>query len=114
MGNELGPVTELQVKDTVDRLMGLINPNETLQQRVVIECTSLLSMDFPRVSVVYNRHCYYVFLNLGWFRYLLFTLFVKKNLVRDMSKEIKEVDPNFRGVAFFNKLSQEGVGLIKN
>jgi hypothetical protein len=114
MGNELGAVSVHQAKSTVDLLLGIINPNETIQQKVVIECTSQLNEDFPQATMVYNRHYYYVFMNLHWFKYFLFVLFIKGGLIRDMKKEIKEVDSNFRGLSVFNKLSSQSVNLIRN
>ena len=112
--SDLGSISSSQAKNTVDLLMGIINPDETIQQRVVLECTSILSMDYPQAAMVYNRHYYYVFMNLHWFKYLLFVLFIRRGLMSDMKREIKEVDSNFRGITVFNKFSSQSVNLIRN
>jgi hypothetical protein len=112
--NNIGPLNPMEVKNTVDLLMGIINPDEHIQQRVVLECTSSLCMDYPQAAMVYSRHYYYVYMNLSWFKYFLFTVFIKRGLIRDMKKEISEVDPNCRGVSVYNRFSPQAISLIKH
>lgn len=107
------PLPISAIAGTVDGLLSILRPDETIQAIVRDQVTIELSKVFPQVVVIYNKHHYYVFFNLNWFNYLILWLFSLRLMKKDILAEVREIDPKVRGLSFYNKLSNQAVGFIK-
>jgi hypothetical protein len=107
------PLPTSAIAGTVDGLISILRPEEALQSIVRDQITIELSKVYPQVAVIYNKHYYYVFLNLNWFSYLILWIFSLRSLKRDILAEVGEIDPKVRGLSFYNRLSNQAAGFIK-
>lgn len=98
-----------EVFSLASKMMSVSDPERLLQQSLAATVQHNLRKSYPGALVFFCDHRYLVFLQMSFFRYLLFVIFSRKSLMRDMISEMKEVDDNFDDLVFVDKLSEKAV-----
>jgi hypothetical protein len=102
----------VEVFSLASKMMSISDPDRLLQQTLSATVQASLRRSYPGVLIFFCDHRYFVFLQMSLIKYLLFVVFSRRSLHKDMVKEMKEVDDNFEELIFVDKLSEKAVSFL--